>query len=259
LIYNKYGEYYDLIYSTKNYDGECKGLINYFRKFAKGQIKSILDIGCGTGNHCIRFAEKGYDVIGIDLSEIMIKQAKRKAKEKDLPVKFFVQDMRKFNLEKKFDAILCLFGTFGYCIKDDEILATLKRVRKHLKRNGLFIFDFWPVHACVRRESWRSIREVEKNETYLIRIFDGSFNLETNVLTLEIRCKVIKNRKLIDSFQEEHRIRTFTPPEIAHLLNEIDFKPLGFFKIDWQAEIPYTLQKIDLQTANIACIAKNKQ
>ena len=61
----------------------------------------------------------------------------------------------------------------------------------------------------------------------LIRIVDGSFNLETNVLTLKVKCKVIKNRKIIDSFQEEHRIRTFTPQEIAHFLNEI----------------PYTLQK----------------
>jgi SAM-dependent methyltransferase len=243
----------------KNYDGECKGLIGYFKKFSKERVESILDVGCGTGNHSICFAKKGYNVVGIDLSKVMVNQAKKKAKEKGLSVKFFVKDMRNFSLKKKFDAVLCLFGTFGYCIKDDDVFATFKRIRNHLKRNSLFIFDFWPVYAYVGRESWRSIREIEKDDTYAIRIIDSSFNPENNVVNLKIKCKIIKNDKLIDSFQEEHEIRTFTPLEIAHLLRETGLKPLGFFKINWQAQTPYTLQKINLQTTNIACVAKNKE
>lgn len=68
MIYSKYGEYYDLIiHSIKNYDDECESLISYFKKFSRDEIKSILDVGCGTGEHSICFAEKGYSVVGIDL------------------------------------------------------------------------------------------------------------------------------------------------------------------------------------------------
>lgn len=259
MIYGKYGEYYDLIYGMKNYDGECESLISYFKKFSKDEIKSILDVGCGTGEHSICFAEKGYDVVGIDLSDVMINQAKRKVKGRSLPVEFFVQDMRKFSLKKKFDAVICLFGTFGYCTKDNNIKAALEKVRGHLKPQGLFIFDFWPVHAYISRKHWQSVREVEKEEIYIIRLMDSTFELETNVVNLKIRCNVIRNKRLIESFQEEHKLRTFTLPEIAHILKENDFKPLGFFKVNWQTERPYSLDNIDLQTTNIACVAKNSE
>lgn len=40
---------------------ECESIIiNYFRKFSGNEVKIILDVGCGTGSHSIRFAEKGY-------------------------------------------------------------------------------------------------------------------------------------------------------------------------------------------------------
>jgi SAM-dependent methyltransferase len=259
LIYSKYGEYYDLIYSIKNYDGECESLISYFKKFSKDEIKSILDVGCGTGEHSIRFAEKGYNVVGVDLSDVMISQAKRKVKRRSLPVEFFVQDMRNFSLKKKFDAVICLFGTFGYCTKDNEITATLRKIRDHLKPQGLFIFDFWPVHAYISRKHWQSVREVKKEDIYIIRIMDCTFELETNMINLKIRCNVVRNARLIESFQEEHRLRTFTLPEIVHILKENDFKPLGFFKVNWQAERPYSLDSIDPQTTNVACVAKNSE
>jgi SAM-dependent methyltransferase len=256
LIYGKYGEYYDLIYDGKNYDGECKNLIDYFRKFSEGRVRGILDMGCGTGNHAILFAKKGYSVVGIDSSQVMINQARRKVERKGLPVEFFVQDMRKLRLGKKFDAVLCLFGTFGYCINDVEILAILNRIRDHLKTGGLFIFDFFPVHAYIGRGSWRSVGETEKDGTYALRIMDGTFNLENQQVNLKIKCNIIKNKKLTDSFQEEHRLRTFTPPEVAHLLREVGFKRLGFFKVDWQARSPYSQEKVDLQTTNVSCVAK---
>jgi len=256
LIYRKYGKYYDLIYSTKNYDDECESLINYFKKFSEDDARSILDVGCGTGEHSIRFAEKGYNVVGVDLSDVMINQAKRKVKGKGLPVEFFVQDMRSFSLKKKFDAVICLFGTFGYCTKDSEITATLRKIREHLKLKGLFVFDFWPIYTCISRKHWQSVHEVEKEGIYIIRIMDCTFELETNMVNFKIRCNVIMNKRLIESFQEEHKLRTFTPPEITHILKENNFKPLGFFKVNWQAKRPYSLDSIDLQTTNVACIAK---
>ena len=256
MIYGKYGKYYDLIYNVKNYDGECEGLNRYFEKFSKGKIKCILDVGCGTGKHSIHFAEKGYQVVGIDLSDVMINQAKRKVKGRSLPVKFFVKDMRNFSLKKKFDAVICLFGTLGYCIRDNEIIATLRKIRDHLKPRGLFIFDFWPVHSYASRKQWQSVREIEQGKFYIIRIMNVAFEVETNIVNLKVNCKVIRNKKLVESFQEEHVLRVFTIPEMTHILKECFFEPLGFFKIDWQAERPYSLDSIDLQTTNVACVAK---
>jgi len=163
-----------------------------------------------------------------------------------LSVEFYVQDMRNFSLEKKFDAVICLFGTFGYCTEDNEITACLRKIRDHLKPQGLFIFDFWPVHAYISGKNWQSVREIEKEGIYIIRIMNGTFELESNIVNLKVKCNVIRKKKLTESFQEEHKIRAFTLPEIVHILKENGFKPLGFFKVNWQAESPYTLDSVDI-------------
>lgn len=72
MIYNKYGEYYDIIYSNRDYKGECEGIIKYLEKVSKRKVRSILDVGCGTSNHAVILASKGYNVVGIDSSEVMI-------------------------------------------------------------------------------------------------------------------------------------------------------------------------------------------
>lgn len=147
--------------------------------------------------------------------------------------------MRKIDLKRKFNVITCLFGSLDYCLSDDELKDTLKVVKKHLEDDGLFIFDFWPTFAFTKK-NWQSIREIEK---------------ETNIVKIGIKCVVIKDKNLLDSFAEEHNLRVFSMPEIKRFLNENNFKCLGFFKVDWRAKKPYTTEKIDLETRNVACVA----
>jgi cyclopropane fatty-acyl-phospholipid synthase-like methyltransferase len=53
---------------------------------------SILDVGCGTGEHALFFARRGHKVLGIDYLEEPIKRAKEKADDRGLPVGFLVMD-----------------------------------------------------------------------------------------------------------------------------------------------------------------------
>jgi cyclopropane fatty-acyl-phospholipid synthase-like methyltransferase len=60
---------------------------------AADQIKgSILDAGCGTGEHALFFAKHGHQVTGIDFLEEPINRAKQKAAERGLPITFLVMD-----------------------------------------------------------------------------------------------------------------------------------------------------------------------
>jgi len=78
-------------------------------------------------------------VIGIDISEAMIKRAKNKIERENLPVEFYVQDMRNFDLGKKFDVAICLFGTFGYCITDDEISFMLSSLKTPKEKQFVYL------------------------------------------------------------------------------------------------------------------------
>jgi SAM-dependent methyltransferase len=53
---------------------------------------SVLDAGCGTGDHALFFAGRGCTVIGIDFVEEAIRRAKQKAEGRNLPVTLLVKD-----------------------------------------------------------------------------------------------------------------------------------------------------------------------
>ena len=77
-----YSQYYDLLYSDKDYIGEVDYIDNLIKLHNKN-VKTLLDMGCGTGKHAELFYEKGYKVHGIDLSEDMLKIANQRRKGKE--------------------------------------------------------------------------------------------------------------------------------------------------------------------------------
>jgi len=65
---------------------------------------SVLDIGCGTGEHALFFAGEGHEVWGVDATPLAIQKAKEKAKKRGLPVHFLVLDALDLSrLNRKFD------------------------------------------------------------------------------------------------------------------------------------------------------------
>ncbi|HTY16011.1 MAG TPA: class I SAM-dependent methyltransferase [Methanoregulaceae archaeon] len=71
----------------------------------RGEMKgSVLDIGCGTGEHALFFAGEGFDVWGIDTSPLAIGMAKEKAAERGLQVRFLVMNALEIaKIGRKFD------------------------------------------------------------------------------------------------------------------------------------------------------------
>jgi cyclopropane fatty-acyl-phospholipid synthase-like methyltransferase len=73
----------------------------------RGEITgSVLDIGCGTGEHALFFAGEGHEVWGIDSAPLAIRKAKEKAAARGLGVHFLVLDALDLSrLARKFDTV----------------------------------------------------------------------------------------------------------------------------------------------------------
>jgi cyclopropane fatty-acyl-phospholipid synthase-like methyltransferase len=71
----------------------------------RGEIRgTVLDIGCGTGEHALFFAAGGHEVWGIDSSPLAIRKAQEKAEARELEVHFLVLDaLHLTKLNRKFD------------------------------------------------------------------------------------------------------------------------------------------------------------
>ena len=66
------------------------------------ESQSVLDGGCGTGRTAIELFRRGYDVVGVDLDELMLAQAKSKAPQ----MQWHLADLSTIKLNREFDAIV---------------------------------------------------------------------------------------------------------------------------------------------------------
>lgn len=100
---------YDLLYEAtgKDYGAEATTLHGLIQQRSPG-ARSLLDVACGTGGHLV-YLRHWYEVMGLDIDPGMLGEAQRR-----LPGETFVEgDMRSFDIDKKFDAVVCLFSSIG--------------------------------------------------------------------------------------------------------------------------------------------------
>lgn len=97
----------------------------------------ILDLACGHGRHTIELKKRGFKTDGLDFSSHLLKVAKENAKQENLQINFYKQDVHNINLKINYDKILLFFSEFGLFNAE----KVLKNVAKILKTNGLFLLD----------------------------------------------------------------------------------------------------------------------
>jgi ubiquinone/menaquinone biosynthesis C-methylase UbiE len=101
----------------------------------------VLDLGCGTGRQCVRMAEKGYRIVGVDISEEMVRVAKKNIESLgiDENADFVLADAEHLPLvDESFDACIAV-GTLHHVPKPDSVV--LEASRKIVKGGGFFFHD----------------------------------------------------------------------------------------------------------------------
>jgi len=134
----------DLIYDAKIYDGLNTNLADlpfYKRWMPKSKDARILELCCGTGRLTIPLAQEGYDITGVDYTASMLDQAKTKASEAGLDIRFIESDIRTLDLQEKYDLIFIPFNSIHHLYENEDLFQAFRAVKKHLKDGGLFLFD----------------------------------------------------------------------------------------------------------------------
>lgn len=107
----------------------------------QGRRGILLDLACGTGTLCEKLAEKGYDVIGVDISEEMLSAALEKKYESGLPVQYLRQDMRDIDMFGTIDVTVCTLDSLNHLESVSDVKKTFEKVLLFSEPDGLFIFD----------------------------------------------------------------------------------------------------------------------
>lgn len=132
-------DFYHILYRDRN-DEEARVFIQHILNHLDLDKKSyVLDLACGKGRHSITLNQFGFKVLGADLSENSISEAKKHANER---LKFIVHDMR-FPIENEsFDAVFNLFTSFGYFDSQEDNERVLQSIYKMLNPKGILVIDF---------------------------------------------------------------------------------------------------------------------
>jgi SAM-dependent methyltransferase len=100
----------------------------------------LLDLGCGPGYHAVELAERGYAVVGYDLSLHQLALAADVAQEREQKLNLMQGDMREMAFDSVFDGIYCWNTTFGY-FEEEKNVAVAENIFRALKPGGTFLVD----------------------------------------------------------------------------------------------------------------------
>lgn len=223
-----YADQYDVLYQEKDYESECTMIEEAFRRYSRLPVKSILDLGCGTGNHAIPMARKGYKVTGVDRSQQMLDRARSKLlsiqSSIPCPPSFQLGDLRNLKLRKRCDAVLMMFAVLGYQVTNADVLAALKSVHRHLRPGGVFIFDVWhgPAVLAIRPGDRAKIIPTEGGQ--LIRITSGSLDVNQQLVSVHYALFQHRGKQVVSETSETHNMRFFFPLELELLLEAAGLK-----------------------------------
>ena len=219
MSFKDYAKYYDLIYKDKDYEKEVDFIENIFWK---NKPKKILEVGCGTGNYTKILLKRGYEVTAIDISEDMLKIARGKC-----TCKFIEGDIRSVSINDKFDVCIAMFAVMGYITKNSDIIKALNNIHRHLKPNGILIFDVWNGLAVMRILPECRVKEVENDKMRIIRVAVPNLKSLDHICEVDYKLLIInKEDSTFHEINEKHIVRFYFPQEIKHYLEDAGFEVL---------------------------------
>jgi len=134
-----------LIYDQYNHGRHEQELAFYSSELVSCS-RPILEVACGTGMILLPLIERGLDAYGFDLSQEMLEVLYAKAGQKGMSgihVRVSQQNMVDFQYEKQFEAIFIPARSFLHLPTQDEQIACLKNIHKHLRTEGRFMLNFF--------------------------------------------------------------------------------------------------------------------
>lgn len=214
---------YDGLTEDINYQGILDFLEAILRRFER-HPETVLDLGCGTGSMSVLLANKGYRVIGADISEDMLTVAAQKAAECDNPPFFIRQPMQKLRLPMPMDAVVCLLDSLNYVTQPEDVRETMRRVYRNLTPGGIFIFDINTPYKLKNLDGQVFLDENE--ESYCVWRVD--FDREENCCYYGIDLFRREGQLWQRSF-EQHCEYAYEPSELVQWLQQAGFEKVVQF------------------------------
>jgi len=208
---------------------QAEGLKRIFEGNGIDEGARILDLACGIGRISINLAKLGYNVVGVDISQLFLEQAQNWAAKEDLEekVRFYKMDAKEAARQlrkkepEKFDAIVNLGTAMGYYGEEDD-LRTFSSLRETTRPRALLVVETVNRDYLVKNFQSLSVSRMGGIELHDSR----DLNLETSFM--ENSWKFYKKQrgslKLLSDIPVSHRV--YSLHELKSLLESVGWRYL---------------------------------
>ena len=213
-----FGEDYVLVYQHRDDTAADEEIANLLARLPVKQSGKVLDLCCGSGRHSRALARRGYEVVGVDLSLVLLKLAEEQNHYPNL--RFVHCDMRDLPFQEEFDIVVNLFTSFGYFASDKQNAKVVGNMANALKVGGELIIDYLNPAYVKKNLVPRSTKRVKD------MVIEERRWIEDEFVNKRI---VIRDREDGEPREYLEKVRLFRVEQMIAMLEEAGFGQIEVF------------------------------
>lgn len=225
-IRTQYGQHFAYLYEMiweKFSSNAAPKIYDYVKTRNLKRIK-VIDLCCGTGAFSLFMAKKGYDVLGIDISEYMLEIAKKKMVHNNIKnIEFMCADVSSFKTHNKFNIAVSLFDSLNHISTIEQLEGCFQSVYLSASDGAIFVFD---LNTQCGIKKWDRL-VVKEHEKYLL-ITKGLYNDGEKRAIIRYSGFITQTDDLYVRFEETIYNYWYPLEQIHETLKKIGWKNIHF-------------------------------
>lgn len=230
------------LYDALTFDVDYENIASFIHSLLeKNGIKKglVLDLACGTGTLTLALANKGYEMLGADLSEDMLSVARQKQGAEN--ILFLNQPMDDFELYGTVDAIVCVLDSINYLTEPGALEKTFHLCANYLNPGGLLIFD---VNSEYKFSSVLGTTTYSYETDDIFYNWENEYDPKSRLCDLYLTFFCLEESGLYRRVDEVHTQRAYSEKELKKALAEAGLTVLDTYD-DYTPKKPHeTSQRI---------------
>ncbi|MFQ5919918.1 MAG: class I SAM-dependent DNA methyltransferase [Thermoplasmata archaeon] len=248
-MYGVIAEHYDAMYDSDRPRLASEFLHDVFQRHEP--VQTVLDMACGTFYIDLEILDRGYDVVGCDVSPHMLKVAQGNLRKAGREAELFQVDMRDLNLSRRFDAVICLGTAFNYLHTEEDWRLAFQRFRDHLRPDGIVVLDMNNFERWIDDPTNAGV-EMDYSAPDGMRIVWFKFNEQNAAKTQHMArfLTVIQQNDVIEVALDEAILKVWHKETLAQALQDHGFRP-----IEWWGDLKKGEPYNNPESHRLICVA----